>query len=97
MGRKDILDKLAGFLDPSMPSMVLKIQRVFVLYGLGGGGKTQIMVKFVIDFGDRYVHSYLPSCCSLFLIPIDVSRFGGIFYVDASTLGTIQSSLEDIA
>jgi signal recognition particle GTPase len=55
-GRKDILERLAQFLDSSKPSITLKRQRVFVLYGLGGGGKTQIMAKFVIDFGDGYVH-----------------------------------------
>jgi signal recognition particle GTPase len=55
-GRKDILERLARFLDPSNPSVILKRQRVFVLYGLGGGGKTQIMAKFVIELGDRYVH-----------------------------------------
>jgi signal recognition particle GTPase len=52
-GRKDILERLAQFLDPSKPSVILKRQRIFVLYGLGGGGKTQIMAKFVIDFGDK--------------------------------------------
>jgi MinD superfamily P-loop ATPase len=26
------------------------------LYGLGGAGKTQIMIKFVIEFGDQYDH-----------------------------------------
>jgi hypothetical protein len=55
MGRKDILECLARFLDPSKPSVILKLQRIFVLYGLGGGGKTQIMAKFIIDFGDKYV------------------------------------------
>jgi hypothetical protein len=52
-GRKDILEQIARFLDPSNPSIILKLQRIFVLYGLGGGGKTQIMAKFVIDFGDK--------------------------------------------
>jgi hypothetical protein len=52
-GRKDILERLARFLDPTKPSVILKTQRVFVLYGLGGGGKTQIMAKFVIEFGDK--------------------------------------------
>jgi signal recognition particle GTPase len=54
-GRRDILEGLARFLDPSKPSVILKRQRVFVLYGLGGGGKTQVMAKFVLDFGDKYV------------------------------------------
>jgi hypothetical protein len=53
-GRKDILERLARWLDPSTPSVVLKLLRIFVLYGLGGAGKTQIMAKFVIEFGDKY-------------------------------------------
>jgi predicted AAA+ superfamily ATPase len=52
-GREDILERLARWLDPSKPSMVLKMQRIFVLYGLGGAGKTQIMAKFVIECGDK--------------------------------------------
>jgi hypothetical protein len=55
-GRKHILEKLARFLDPSKPSAILRRQRIFVLYGLGGAGKTQIMIKFVIEFGDQYDH-----------------------------------------
>jgi signal recognition particle GTPase len=54
-GRKDILERLRRFLDPSNSSVILKMQRIFVLYGLGGAGKTQIMSKFVIEFGDKYV------------------------------------------
>ena len=52
-GRKDILERLAKDLDPSISSVALRKQRIFVLYGLGGTGKTQIMAKFVDDFGDQ--------------------------------------------
>jgi hypothetical protein len=54
-GRKDILERLAQDLDPSTSSVALRKQRIFVLYGLGGTGKTQIMAKFVNEFGDQYV------------------------------------------
>jgi hypothetical protein len=53
-GRKDILKRLAQDLDPSISSVALRKQRIFVLYGLGGAGKTQIMAKFVDEFGDQY-------------------------------------------
>ena len=53
-GRQDILERLARCLNPSISSVSLKIQRIFVLYGLGGTGKTQIMAKFVDEFGDQY-------------------------------------------
>jgi Cdc6-like AAA superfamily ATPase len=54
-GRNDILQQLelAQYLNPSISSISLKRQRIFVLYGLGGTGKTQIMAKFVDEFGDR--------------------------------------------
>ena len=51
-GRNDILERLTQCLNPSTSSVALK-QRIFVLYGLGGAGKTQIMAKFVNDFGDQ--------------------------------------------
>ena len=52
-GRQDILQQLAQYLDPTKSSVVLKKQRIFVLHGLGGAGKTQIMAKFVDEFGDQ--------------------------------------------
>ena len=53
-GRNDILERLAQYLNPSTSSVALKKQRIFVLYGLGGTGKTQIMAKFVDECGDQY-------------------------------------------
>ena len=53
-GRNDILERLAQYLNPSISSVALRKQRIFVLYGLGGTGKTQIMAKFVDEFGDGY-------------------------------------------
>jgi hypothetical protein len=53
-GRKDILKRLAQDLDPSISSVAIRKQRIFVLYGLGGAGKTQIMAKFVSECGDQY-------------------------------------------
>jgi GTPase SAR1 family protein len=35
--------------------MALKAQKIFVLYGPGGTGKTSIMTKFVDQFSDQYV------------------------------------------
>ena len=71
-GRKHILEQLSRFFDPSKPSIIFKRQRIFVLYGLGGAGKTQIMIKFVIEFGDQYDHFDSTSGRSRWLIIIDV-------------------------
>jgi hypothetical protein len=54
IGREDALDQLSDYFDPTNSSVALKTQRIFVLYGLGGAGKTQIMAKFVNDHGNRY-------------------------------------------
>ena len=53
-GRDDILERLTQCLNPSTSSVALRKQRIFVLYGLGGTGKTQIMAKFVDECGDQY-------------------------------------------
>jgi len=42
IGRKDILDKLRVYFDSESAS-----QRVFVLHGLGGAGKSQLAFKFI--------------------------------------------------
>ena len=49
-GRKAILGHIAQCFNPSATS---EKQRIFVLYGLGGSGKTQLMLKFVEEFGDQ--------------------------------------------
>jgi hypothetical protein len=58
-GMNDILERMTQYLNPSISSVTLKKQRIFVLYGLGGTGKTQIMAKFVNEFGDQYDHDPL--------------------------------------
>ena len=50
IGRVDIREKLHDSLLLYRPS---KTQKCFVLYGLGGAGKTQIALKFAEDNRDR--------------------------------------------
>jgi tetratricopeptide (TPR) repeat protein len=71
-------------------------QRVFVLYGLGGVGKSQISLKFVEDRSDRWVPGILYFILGS-LLNFDVVSFWRVCYVDASTLETIESTLQDIA
>jgi Cdc6-like AAA superfamily ATPase len=52
-GRQSILQKLDKFFSPR-PSGSQK-RRTFVLYGMGGAGKTQTALKFVEDHGARCV------------------------------------------
>jgi len=51
IGRKDILDKMRNYFDSEGGG-----QRIFVLYGLGGAGKSQLAYKFIEESkGKRYV------------------------------------------
>jgi len=75
-------------------------QHVFVLYGLGGAGKSQTSFKFIdacqVENQDpRYATQFLNfrMCTGLMLL----SRFSDVFYVDASTKETIIADLRQIA
>ncbi|KAJ7854040.1 P-loop containing nucleoside triphosphate hydrolase protein [Mycena olivaceomarginata] len=70
-GRKDILDKMHYFFASDVG-----IQHIYVLYGLGGAGKTQITLKFINESS---------------------SRFSDTFFIDASTIATIDTGLKNIA
>jgi hypothetical protein len=52
-GREDILNQLDDYFKVSEISADEEKCRVFVLYGLGGGGKTQIVLKFIDKFCNR--------------------------------------------
>jgi hypothetical protein len=47
-GRRDILDKMHYFFTSDVG-----IQHIYVLYGLGGAGKTQITLKFINESSSR--------------------------------------------
>ncbi|KAJ7315296.1 P-loop containing nucleoside triphosphate hydrolase protein, partial [Mycena albidolilacea] len=70
-GRRDILDKMHSFFTSDVG-----IQHIYVLYGLGGAGKTQITLKFINESS---------------------SRFSDTFFIDASTITTIDTGLKNIA
>ncbi|KAJ7057384.1 P-loop containing nucleoside triphosphate hydrolase protein, partial [Mycena amicta] len=53
-GRRDILLQLDRFFQPTEP----KEQKVVLLYGLGGAGKTQIALKFISDSGSRFTNKF---------------------------------------
>jgi len=59
IGRKDILDKMRTYFDTDCAS-----QRIFVLHGLGGAGKSQLAFKFIEESkGKRYtnaLHEIIP-------------------------------------
>jgi Cdc6-like AAA superfamily ATPase len=49
-GRNEVRNKLS---DSLLSYQTSKAQQIFVLYGLGGSGKTQISLKFAEDNRDR--------------------------------------------
>jgi len=52
IGRKNILDKMCKYFDSESTC-----QRIFVLHGLGGAGKSQLAFKFIEESkGNRYVN-----------------------------------------
>jgi len=99
-GRADILLQLDEYFCPSPSSFDSGEQRVFVLYGLGGAGKSQIAFKFVkqcqVPQPSRY-GTPLAQLCDIEIDMICSSSFWKVLLVDASTVGTITSDLEAIA
>ena len=63
-GRDDYLRKLEEEFELSGTAARKEKQRVFVLYGSGGMGKTQLALKFIDEQSDRYVsRSHLKGFC----------------------------------
>ena len=52
-GRKEALDQLSEYFNEATASVARATQRVFVLFGMGGSGKTQIALKFVNECRTR--------------------------------------------
>lgn len=71
-GRVDEAEQLKNWFLPKSPSIQGRVpekthtkQKRFVIYGVGGSGKTQFCCKFAEDNRDQYVYHYsLSLCCS---------------------------------
>ena len=57
MGRREQLDRLKKHFSPRIGSDSLR-RRYFLLYGMGGIGKTQICLKFLEEMSDACVFSF---------------------------------------
>ncbi|GAW00948.1 Nephrocystin- partial [Lentinula edodes] len=57
-GREDILATLDLFFNSSLPNNSRGIQKCFLLYGLGGAGKTQVALEFQRRFKERFTKIY---------------------------------------
>ncbi|KAJ7106930.1 P-loop containing nucleoside triphosphate hydrolase protein, partial [Mycena epipterygia] len=76
-GRRAILDGMHQYFFQTTGK-----QHIFLLYGLGGAGKTQIALKFIEDISE---------------IVLTLCSFTNIFFIDTSTIETIDTSLKNIA
>ena len=92
-GRDNVLRKLHDCFFPSQNESTLAMQKRFILYGLGGSGKTQICTRFAEVYREMLVVQCSESFC--FRLTLDL-RFWGIFWIDASTQMTIQQGFRDI-
>jgi len=72
-------------------------QRIFVLHGLGGAGKSQLAFKFIEESKGKRYENRSKKIKPSFTNDLILYSFSEIFYVDATTKETIQSDLEGIA
>jgi tetratricopeptide (TPR) repeat protein len=89
-GRKDIIEKLNNHFAPQDKGD--KQRKSFLLYGMGGIGKTQICLKFAEEMADRY----LLLIYWLFGSLKSISRFSHVFWIDASSEDTITLGLKGL-
>lgn len=96
-GRDSLLEELRATMVP--PPGILRGQRRFIIYGLGGSGKTQFCCKFAADTRERCVlfTSTTLKARARYKLTMAWTSFWGIFWVDASTETHIQQSMASIA
>ncbi|KAJ7467937.1 hypothetical protein FB451DRAFT_1481068 [Mycena latifolia] len=87
-GRQTTLTKMHQYFDEDLGK-----QHIYVLYGLGGSGKTQIALKFIDESASK---SGFVSQMT-FRADLNGLRFSDIFLIDASTPETIDTGLKSIA
>lgn len=69
--------------------------KVLVIYGLGGSGKTQFCLKYVEDNKHRYTYLEFVSLSHLRILTITI-RYWGVFWVDASSEKNIETGFSSI-
>ena len=94
-GRGDVLRKLDHVFAPREPGSYPR--RDFLLWGIGGVGKTQIALRFIDSFADRYVQTYSSVITMSIFESNQLPRFDEIIRIDASDIHMIHHSFELIA
>lgn len=68
-------------------------QRRFIVYGIGGSGKSQFCSKFAQDHRERLVHL---TCSAHTKNNISRDRYWGVFWIDATSMETAKQSFAKI-
>ncbi|KIJ90039.1 hypothetical protein K443DRAFT_15573 [Laccaria amethystina LaAM-08-1] len=86
-GREDIIEKLKNHFAPQDQGD--KQRKSFLLYGIGGIGKTQICLKFVEEMADRFFHVFWIDASSEDTITLSLK--GLCFHPDAKAAISLSS------
>lgn len=87
-GREDILKKLKNHFAPTVSTD--QNRKLFLLYGMGGIGKTQICLKFIEEVADRFSHIFWIDASSEDTIALDLQ--GLCFHPEAKAASITVSS-----
>src|ERR1700731_2629518 len=94
-GREGYLEKLRTHF--SMRQGQPHSRRLFLLYGMGGVGKTQICLKFIEENPELFVGAMLHASWLAITLFTNPHRFWHVFWIDATNAETTQQSIRDIA
>ena len=79
MGRREQLDKLKKHFSPRVGGGPLR-RRYFLLYGMGGIGKTQICLKFLEEMSDVYVFIPIKKVNTILIDYPDFHIYSGLMH-----------------
>lgn len=92
-GRKDELEKLHKALSPSTAKDKPNFKAdIYVLYGMGGAGKSEVAVNFIYESREKCNFRVL-----VHMLELNVCRFWGIFWIDARSKASIANGFRSIA
>ena len=92
-GRKDELEKLHKALSPSTAKDKPNFKAdIYVLYGMGGAGKSEVAVNFIYESRKKCNFRVL-----FHMLELKVCRFWGIFWINARSKASIATCFQNIA
>jgi tetratricopeptide (TPR) repeat protein len=95
-GREEYIRQLARFFKSRNIDDV-PFRREFLLYGIGGAGKTQICLKFAEKHSKLYVLACDRDLDKCYILTFGfLSRFWKVFWVDATNQETLELSFQEI-